>query len=193
MTQSPGPALCIVYFSGQGHTRRLAKAIAEGAGGARLVDIEDRSAEDIAALADAALIAFGAPTYMGSTAAAFDTFLEEVAADWPDHPWSGKMAAGFTVASHPSGDKWAALTRIWVYAMQLGMLWVGANETGAPVRPSEQGINRDGAWIGLMATSDRDKARLIGDGDLETARRFGARLAWAARSWQPDQGARMRE
>ena len=161
----------------------LARAVAEGAGGARLVDVEAISDEDWRALDAADAIIFGTPTYMGSTAAHFDLFLEEASDRWPDMLWRDKIAAGFTVATFPSGDKLSALIRLSVYAAQMGMVWVGPTEIGAPVDPDKPGINSSGSWLGLMASSSRDKTEMIGAHDRETARRFGARVAAAAARW----------
>lgn len=176
--------ICIPYFSGAGHTARLAAAMAEGAQGARVMDVTALTPADWNAMDAAPAIAFGAPTYMGSTAARFDQFLEEAAASrWDTGLWCDKLAGGFTIASHGSGDKGVALQRISTYAAQMGMIWVGQAEIGAPVKPDRAGINRDGSWLGLMATSSRDKSVMVDPGDLETARLYGARLAEAARRW----------
>lgn len=176
--------ICVAYYSGAGHTAMLARAIADGAGKARVIDVTKMGQADWDALDEAQVIAFGAPTYMGSTAARFDQFLEEAAATrWDTGVWRDKLAGGFTIASHGSGDKGVALQRINTYAAQMGMIWVGQAEIGAPVKPDRVGINRDGSWLGLMATSSRDKAEMVDAGDLETARLYGARLAMASRRW----------
>ncbi len=170
--------ICIVYFSETGHTRAVAEAVAEGAGEVRLIDVEAMGSQDWAALDAAEAIVFGAPTYMGSTAARFDMFLEEAASRWDTGGWADKIAAGFTVAVHPSGDKLNALVRLAVFAAQMGMIWVGQSEIGAPVKPEREGINRDGSWLGLMATDP------VTEGDKATARLFGARVTAVARRWQ---------
>lgn len=175
--------IAIPYFSGSGHTAKLAKAIAHGANGARLIDVTRVDDADWRALDAAHAIIFGSPTYMGSTAARFDSFLEDASDRWPALLWADKIAAGFTVASHGSGDKLIALQRLSIYAAQMGMIWVGQTEIGAPVDPAKPGINRDGSWLGLMATSSRDKTQLIEPGDLETAHRFGARISAAVTRW----------
>lgn len=181
MTQEP---ICLPYFSGSGHTAKLARAIADGAEApTQLIDVTEMGAPDWDALDAAPAIVFGAPTYMGSTAARFDAFLEEASSRWDCHGWTDKIAAGFTVATHGSGDKLAALQRMAIYAAQMGMIWVGQAAIGAPVKPKQVGINRDGSWLGLMATSSRDKSQMVGAHDLETARRFGARIAAASARW----------
>lgn len=178
------PRIVIPFYTGSGHTRRLAEAVAEGAGGARLVDIETMTEEDWAALDAAEAIVFGAPTYMGSSAARYDAFLEEASDRWPDQLWGDRIAAGFTVATYPSGDKLSTLVRLAIYAAQMGMIWVGQAEIGAPVDPEKPGINRAGSWLGLTATSSRDKTQLVEAEDIETARRFGARLRAATLRWR---------
>ncbi|QXT39268.1 flavodoxin family protein [Gymnodinialimonas ceratoperidinii] len=176
--------IAIAYFSGAGHTALLARAIAEGAGGAHLIDVTAMTAEDWTALDAATAIVLGAPTYMGSTAARFDLFLEQASDPrWETGAWRDKLAGGFTVACHGSGDKGVALQRLSTFAAQMGMIWVGQSEIGAPVYPDRPGINRDGSWIGLMATQVIGEADILDTGDLETARLYGARLAASARRW----------
>lgn len=178
------PRIAIPYFSGNGHTRRLAEFIAEGAGGAVLLDVETISEAEWAVLDDAEAIIFGAPTYMGSSAARFDQFLEDASERWSDSLWADRISGGFTVATFPSGDKFSTLMRLAVYAAQMGMIWVGQAEIGAPVDPNKPGIDPAGSWLGLAATSSRDKTQMVGKGDLETARRFGARIAAATVRWR---------
>lgn len=178
--------IAIAYFTGHGHTARLAAAIAAGMQEAEvtLIDVNKMPADADEALDAAQAIVFGTPTYMGSSAARFDSFLEAAAATrWPDPGWTDKIGAGFTVASHPSGDKLIALQRMQVFAAQMGMIWVGQTSVGAPVYPDRAGLNLDGAWTGLMATASRDKSELITADDQRTAEVFGARIARAAARW----------
>ena len=177
------PTIAIAYYSGNGHTGRLAQAVAEGTGDAQLIDVETINSKDWEVLDQAQAIIFGTPTYMGSSAARFDQFLEEAAGRWADQLWADKIAGGLTVATYPSGDKLNTLMRLAIYAAQMGMIWIGPNQIGAPVAPEHPDLNRDGSHLGLMATSSRNKVELISPGDLETARRFGARIAAAAIRW----------
>lgn len=176
--------IVLLYWSGSGHTRRLAQHIAEGAGPAcRLIDVDAITQEDQAEIDRADAMIFGAPTYMGSLAAPFKAFLDDSSGGWADQTWANRIAAGFTVASFPSGDKLTSLMQLAVFAAQHGMIWVGQAEIGAPVRPEYPGINETGSWLGLAATASRDKSLLIDPGDAETARRFGARITEATRRW----------
>ncbi len=177
------PPIAIPVFSGSGHTTRLAQAVAQGAGNARVIDIQQMTDADWHALDAAPAIIFGTPTYMGSSAARYDAFLEEASDRWPAQLWADKIAGGFTVATFPSGDKLSTLMRLAVYAAQMGMIWVGQAEIGAPVDPEKPGINSAGSWLGLSATSSRDKSLLIEAPDMETARRFGKRISMAASRW----------
>lgn len=93
MTQN---RICLPYFSAAGHTRRLAHAIAEGVAGrdARPIDITEMTTADWKALDVAEAIVFGAPTYMGSTAAQFDLFLEQASDRWDQMPWATRSRPG---------------------------------------------------------------------------------------------------
>lgn len=176
--------ICIPYFSGFGHTKRIAGAIADGIGpAARLIDVETITDDDWAALDAANAIIMGAPTYMGSAAARFSLFLENTDTRWEDGVWHDKLAAGFTTAIHPSGDKLATLQRLAIFAAQMGMIWVGPNDIGAPVKRDRPGINRDGSWLGLMATEQLGADQDLLPKDLETAHRFGARILAATQRW----------
>jgi len=128
-------------------------------------------------------IIFGAPTYMGSVAGGFKAFMDETGELWLERRWANKIAAGFTCAVSTGGDKLNTLMQISVFAAQHGMIWVGQDEIGAPVKKDNAGINMSGVWLGLGATDSVDKGALIDAGDAETARRFGARVADAAMRW----------
>lgn len=179
--------IAIPFFTGSGHTERLAETIAAAAAGAgctaSLIDVESMTAADWRDLDDAAAIVFGTPTYMGSAAAGFKRFMDDSSDRWTDQVWMDKIAAGFTVATFPGGDKLATLIQLSVFAAQHGMIWVGQDQIGAPVDKNKPGLNESGAWLGLAATSSRDKAQMVPPGDLETARLFGQRIARAAWRW----------
>ncbi|MCK0126675.1 flavodoxin family protein [Gelidibacter sp. F2691] len=177
-------SICIPYFSGFGHTHRIATAMADEIGApARLIDVEAISDADWQALDAAHAIVFGAPTYMGSAAARFSQFLEEVDTRWEHGVWNNKIAAGFTTAIHPSGDKLATLQRLSTFAAQMGMIWVGPNDIGAPVKPEKTGLNRDGSWLGLMVTEQLGAEDDLLPEDLNTARRFAARILSTTQRW----------
>jgi NAD(P)H dehydrogenase (quinone) len=175
--------ICIVYYSGSRRTEALAREIETGmAQACHLIDVTRITPADWRALAEAPGIVFGSPTYMGGVAGAMAQFFEDASKYWDNGDWADKIAAGFTTSMHPSGDKLATLVRMAVFAAQMQMVWIGQGEISAPINPENAGINHDGAWLGLMATDPCD-GTLLTEGDLETARRFGARIAMACARW----------
>jgi NAD(P)H dehydrogenase (quinone) len=173
----------IAFHSGYGHTRRVAEALAEGVGqaqGARacLLPVEEIDDEGWRALKEADAIVFGSPTYMGGPSAPFKAFADASSKIWMTLGWKDKVAGGFTCSGQMSGDKLATLQAFAILAGQHGMIWVG---TGQPP-PSEPGdpdaVNRLGSWLGLMAQADNvPPEESPPDGDLESARAYGCRLA----------------
>jgi multimeric flavodoxin WrbA len=99
---------------------------------------------------------------------------------WQTQRLKGKLAAGFTVSSLPSGDKQSTLMSMFVFSMQHGMLWVGnpiLPEQHAGV-PYEEAANRLGSWAGMMAQAGHSSpADAFAPGDVRTARMFGRTFA----------------
>ncbi|HJU50659.1 MAG TPA: flavodoxin family protein, partial [Pseudogulbenkiania sp.] len=177
----PMTKLAVIYHSGYGHTARVAQFVAEGAG--RHAEVALYTAEEASAklgeLAAYDAIVFGAPTYMGSVSAGFKAFMDASAPVWFKQGWKDKVAAGFTVSNSPSGDKLGTLQQLSVFAAQHSMIWVSTGELPASVTGSE--INRYGSFLGLMTRSDNAPAEQTPDAaDLESARRFGERVAIVA-------------
>jgi len=89
----------VVYFSGYGHTQRVAEYVAQGAG-APLIEIDadgnltDAQWETLDA-ADA--IIMGSPTYMGMAAWQFKKFADLSSKRWFAGKWQGKVAGGFII------------------------------------------------------------------------------------------------
>ena len=129
--------ISIVYFSQfKGATEKLAEAIQRGASqvpgnslctGIKVEDVSKNWAE----LNDSDAIIFGSPTYMGSVAAGFKAFVEDLAGEiWLERRWLNKIASGFTVSAGRSGDKMNTLQQMVVFAAQMGMIWVPMRITG---------------------------------------------------------------
>jgi len=177
--------IAIVFWSGQGHTKKLAEAIHEAAASepeteSLLFNSEDlQSPDDLAPLDDCDAILFGTPTYMGGPSANFKGFIDTASGRWLEQKWKDKVAGGFTNSGSVSGDKQGCLQALHVNAMQHGMIWVGVGDM-----PSENGldcpepdkINRHGCFIGAMGTSDNESPDGPGAGDLETGRRYARRV-----------------
>jgi NAD(P)H dehydrogenase (quinone) len=177
--------ISIVYDSGYGHTKKIAEAVAKGAGqieGTKVNIIhigEQQYPWEILDNSDA--IIFGSPTYNGSISAKLKAFFEaSTKAAWMDFKWRNKITAGFTNSGALSGDKLNSLISIALFAAQHGMIWVGldlhpANPTS--LLPTKE-LNALGSWLGAMAHSENDSPEVTpGESDLKTAEYLGKRVA----------------
>jgi NAD(P)H dehydrogenase (quinone) len=177
----------IIYYSGTGHTTKLAEAVVKGAASvpgvkANLIAISDDDIvkgryqnDGILAQLDASdAIIFGSPTYMGGPAAQFKTFADATAGKWYTGAWRDKVASGFTVSGSPSGDKLSTLQYFITLAMQHSMIWVGLGEM--PAQPN--GINRVGSFGGVMASVGQEAPDVApNEGDKLTGEILGRRVA----------------
>lgn len=159
--------ISIIYFTGSGHTAKLAEAIGDGVASvegakSRLISISGddivkgryKNDEVMAALDASDAIIFGSPTYMGGPAAQFKAFADATVAAWSAQRWRDKVASGFTVSGAPSGDKFNTLQYFHTLAMEHGMIWVGTGELPMQLN----GVNRLGSWIGAMALARPDES-----------------------------------
>jgi len=176
--------LAIVYHSAHGHTEFIARQVHAGALEVEGIAAHLIKAEDIAR-APADLVAydgfiFGSPTYLGGVSGAFKSFMDSTGRLWRTQQLKGKLAAGFTVSSLPSGDKQSTLLSMFVFCMQHGMLWVGnpilpEQHSGVPY---DEAANRLGSWTGLMAQAGHSSPPdAFVPGDIKTARLFGRNFA----------------
>jgi multimeric flavodoxin WrbA len=173
--------IVVVYHSGYGHTQRMAQSVARGAD-AELVAIDAEGnlpagGWDVLEAADA--IIMGSPTYMGSVSWQFKKFADASSKQWFTQSWKDKIFAGFTNSASMNGDKLSTLHYLFTLAMQHGGVWVG---TGAMPSNSKAAQRNDpnylGSYSGAMAQSPSDAgASEMLAGDLETAERFGTRVA----------------
>jgi NAD(P)H dehydrogenase (quinone) len=169
--------VAVVYHSGYGHTQRVAQFVAEGAS-AELVAIDangDLTDAQWATLDGADAIIMGSPTYMGMASWQFKKFADATSKRWFTMAWRDKVAGGFTVSAGLSGDKLSTLQYFITLSMQNGMVWVGQ------ATPGDGTLNRLGSYSGLMAQcGPQDPADKIPQGDLDTAKAYGARVAAVA-------------
>jgi multimeric flavodoxin WrbA len=170
--------IAVLYHSGYGHTQRVAQYVAEGAG-AELIAIDadgNISDADWAALDAADAIIFGSPTYMGMASWQFKKVADASSKRWFSSAWKDKIAAGFTISASPSGDKLSTIQYFITLSMQHGMIWVGQPAL------NDGTINRIGSNSGLMAqVGPTSPAADIPEGDLDTARQYGQRVAQVAK------------
>ena len=179
----------VVYFSGYGHTQRVAEAVAAGAGAQLLAIDNDGNLPDSGweALAAADAIIFGAPTYMGAAAWQFKKFADASSKAWFTRAWSDKVFGGFTNSASLNGDKQNTLISLQTLASQHGGIWVSLGLLPAnALKSTRHDVNNLGGSIGLLVQSPSDAgADAIPDGDLETARLYGQRVASIAARLAP--------
>lgn len=181
------PTISVIYFSGSGHTTKLAEAVHKGAASANGVkthflaidgaDIQQGryNNDEVFAKLDASdAIIFGSPTYMGGPAAQFKAFADATGTRWYGGAWRDKIAAGFTVSGGPSGDKLSTLHYFFTLAMQHGMVWIGQAES--PM--NDKGINRLSSYSGVMAQAAQEPTDVAPNAaDKLTGEVFGKRVA----------------
>ena len=175
----------VVYHSGYGHTKRMAEAVAEGAGATLFViDANGVLPEAGWSALDAAdAIIFGSPTYMGGPSWQFKKFADETSKPWSQLSWKDKVFGGFTNSASINGDKLNTLQYFLLLAGQHGGLWVSLAIKPANVKASKRDdLNRMGSYVAPMAQSDADAGpEEMSPGDLQTGRTYGARVAQIAR------------
>ncbi len=181
--------IVVVYFSGYGHTRRMAESVAQGAAATLLaVDQEGQLPEggwDTLGAADA--IIFGAPTYMGSVPWQYKRFIDASSKPWFSQAWKNKVAAGFTNSASMNGDKLSTLHYLFTLAMQHSMVWVGTGLMPSNAKSATRNdVNYVASFSGAMASTPSDAGvdEML-PGDLETARLFGERVAQITAKFNP--------
>jgi len=174
-------SVVVIYYSGYGHTKAVAKQVAAGAQ-AELIAINNEgniTEEDWQKLGQAGAIIFGAPTYMGGVPWQFKKFADESSKVWYSRGWQDKIFAGFVNSASLNGDKQVTLQYLQTLASQHGGLWVSLGVLPANQQASSRNdINNLGGSVGLLVQSPADAgADAIPAGDLNTALKFGERVA----------------
>ncbi|WP_440616691.1 flavodoxin family protein [Cysteiniphilum sp. 6C5] len=178
--------VAIVYYSGYGHTKKVADHIRMGVNASKevhavLISVDEL--QDVDALNDYEAIIFGAPTYMGSVPYQFKKFMDDASKVWLKKGWKDKLAAGFTNSGSLSGDKFNVLMQLCTFACQHGMLWLSLGIDNTSGQNEHHGghleaLNRMGGSLGLMTQSENDSPEVTPPiGDKITAELFGRRIA----------------
>ena len=191
--------MAVVFQSERGHTKALANAILKGieqVSGVtgQILEVTGKDVLEGHFQNDVIMeqldacdgIVFGCATYMGSGSAIFKSFLEAAFRPrWLEQRWKDKIAAGFTNSASQNGDKLSTLFQLMVFAMQMGMVWIGVgdlpgnNWSGG----SRTDLNRLGTWVGAMGQSNADET-VPSVGDIDTAERLGHRVALLCRRFR---------
>jgi NAD(P)H dehydrogenase (quinone) len=186
--------ISVVYHSGNGHTTKLAEAVAKGASavagvkvqtialsGKDIIEGRYKNAAVFEQLDASDAIIFGSPTYMGGPSGQFKTFADATAGNWFGQKWKDKIASGFSVSSSPAGDKFSTLQYFHTLAMQHSMIWVGLGEL--PMQPN--GVNRLGSFAGATAQAGQESPDVApNEADKLTGEILGRRVAESAKRWK---------
>jgi len=180
--------VALVYHSGYGHTQRVAQAVAQAArADVVVIDADGNVSESDWAVLDAATaIIMGSPTYMGMASWQFKKFADASSKRWFTRAWQNKLFAGFTVSASLNGDKGMTLAYMNTLASQHGGLWVSLGLAPANTQAATRGdVNNLGGSVGLLVQAPSDAgADKIPQGDIDTAAKFGERVAALAAKWQ---------
>ncbi len=180
--------IVVVYHSGYGHTLKQAEAVAKGAG-AELVAIDTEgnlSEAQWASLDDADAIILGSPTYMGSVTWQFKKFADASSKAWFTQKWKDKVFGGFTNSATMDGDKHSTIHYFITLAMQHSGIWVGTGLMPSNSKTAKRDdINFVGSFAGAMMQTPSDASiDEVVQGDLETARLYGERIAQITRQFK---------
>ena len=180
--------IVVVYHSGYGHTLKQAEAVAKGAG-AELVAIDTEgnlSEAQWASLDDADAIILGSPTYMGSVTRQFKKFADASSKAWFTQKWKDKVFGGFTNSATMNGDKHSTIHYFITLAMQHSGIWVGTGLMPSNSKTAKRDdINFVGSFAGAMMQTPSDASiDEVVQGDLETARLYGERIAQITRQFK---------
>ena len=171
----------VVYYSGYGHTKRVAEYVRDGADATLLAsDAEGNLPEGAWETLQAAdAIVFGSPTYMGSVSWQFKKFADATSKVWFTRGWQDKVFGGFTNSASLNGDKQVTLIGLQTLASQHGGIWVSLGVLPANTKAATHAdANHLGGSVGLLVRSPSDASvEEIPQGDLDTAKAYGQRVA----------------
>ncbi|PIT50871.1 NADPH-dependent FMN reductase [Snodgrassella alvi] len=173
--------LAIVFFSGYGHTRKIAEAAAADTDAA-LVEIDangDLDDDQWQQLHTARGIIFAAPTYMGNVPWQFKKFADATSTLWAKRAWQDKVFGGFTNSASFNGDKQVTLIWMQTLAAQHGGIWVSLGLLPANTKNAQRNdVNTLGGSVGALVQTPADASvDEIPHGDIETVKIYVARIS----------------
>ena len=180
----------VVFFSGSGNTKALAKAVHDGAAktaeselmevtGEMIENGRFKNDEFLEKLDKADAIIFGSPTYMGMVSGQMKCFFDGTSQRWFQGAWNSKFAAGFTTSLGLSGDKQSTLSYMATFAFQHGMIWIGCDTPNELFqgKSMEEATNRLSSNTGVMSQVNFGDEYIPSPGDLKTGELLGERVA----------------
>lgn len=176
--------MVIVFYSGYGHTHRIAEMAAKQVQ-ADLIEIDadgNITEAQWEQLNAAKAIVFGSPTYMGGAPWQFKKFADASSKIWAERGWQDKIFGGFTNSASMNGDKQMTLSWLQTLACQHGGIWVSLGILPSNIKTTERNdINYMGSSVGAMIQTPSDAGvDEIPAGDIETVKAYVQRVAQIA-------------
>lgn len=191
----------IAFYSRNGSTEALAKAIAEGAkseaadvrmrrardlvsedimrkvpgwpeSSARMIQEYGVPSEEDAEWADA--IIFGTPTRFGNVSSELKAYIDSLGGLWFQGKLNGKVGSAFTSTSTPHGGNETTITSLYTPMAHLGLIIV-------PLGYADPAMFRSGTPYGASSISGQNNAPPTPD-DLEVATFQGRRVTHVAKA-----------
>ncbi|MCY8347541.1 NAD(P)H-dependent oxidoreductase [Bacillus haynesii] len=162
----------VVYDSEGEHTKKLAEAIAEGAGEHEAADvlIDHVSQADIRKLEEMDAIIWGCPGHFGTISSGLKTWIDRLGYLWAEGKLINKIGAVFCTTATTHGGLEATMLNLITPMLHQGMMIVGL-----PGNVSENALY--GSYYGAGITCPVDSDELIGEEGLELGRALGRRVA----------------
>lgn len=194
----------VVFYSMYGHVHKLAKAVAEGAGGVDGSSVsvyqvpevipEDKLKEagaykarqefaDIPVaepgqLGDADAIIFGTPTRFGNMCGQMRNFLDQTTQLWLNGALIGKVGSVFASTASQHGGQETTITSFHTTLLHHGMIIVGVPYSEQRLRNMDEITG--GTPYGATTMADLDGSRLPSENELEIAKFQGKHVAEVA-------------
>ncbi len=155
----------VLYYSKGGNTRKLAEAVAEGAGQVEGIEVVMRNTRDVTkndfVAADGLIV--GSPVYFGTMAAQLKQVLDEFVG--VRRKMENKIGAAFATAGDPSGGKETTIMSIIQALLIYGMIIVGD--------PMSATGHYGTACVGAPDSAARDNGQKLGRRVAELVKQMG--------------------
>jgi len=193
--------ILVLYYSMYGHVEILAKAIAEGAGAVKDIDVvikrvPDLMPEDVARKAGAKLdqaapiavvdelsnydaIIFGTPTRFGNMCAQMRNFLDQTGRLWLKGSLVGKVGSVFTSTATQHGGQETTITSFHSTLLHHGMIIVGVPYSCQEIMNMSEITG--GSPYGAGTLAGGDGSRQPSENEIKIARFQGRHVAEVAK------------
>jgi NAD(P)H dehydrogenase (quinone) len=192
----------VVYYTMNGHTHRLAEAVAEGARQVGGTEVELRRVPETLSEAElkrrgaaaeagkifanvpvctpeelekADAIIFGTPSYLGNMSGQMRTFLDSLGDLWKKNALVGKVGSVFVSSGSQHGGQEAAILSFHPTLLHLGMIIVGLPYTFESQRRIDEVAG--GSPYGASTITGRAGERMPSETELAGARFQGKHVA----------------